>query len=41
MAAGQGKKVEPMPLRLRRSRRQPAFGQIKPERGRVVAREQM
>jgi hypothetical protein len=38
MAGGQGKKVAPPPLRLRRSRCQPSFGQIKPLRGRVAAR---
>jgi hypothetical protein len=36
----QGKKVAPAPLRLRRSRCQPSFGQIKPLRGRVAAGEQ-
>jgi hypothetical protein len=35
---GQGKKVVPPPLRLRRSSCQPSFGQIKPLRGRVSAR---
>ncbi len=37
MAGGQGKKAAPPPLRLRRSRCQPSFGQIKPL-SRVAAR---
>jgi hypothetical protein len=34
-ALAQGKKVTPAALRLRRSRRKPVFGQIKPSRGQV------